>query len=586
MRAAAPAACLLLIMLGAAVYWPGLDGPFVFDDLPNITRHTAVAVDELNLDTLHEAATSNGSGPLGRPLSAASFAINHYFAAGFEPRAFKTVNLAVHLANGLLVLLLVRLWLERSPVLRAATPVSAPLTVAAALALAWTLHPIQLTSVLYVVQRMTSLSALFILLGLWLWSLGRLHADAGRPRGFALMVAGLTVGAGLGALAKETALLFPLYALVAELWLMAPAGARRPAAVRAFFALTVAVPAAGGALWLALNPDWLLRGYASRDFTLVERLQTQPRVVMEYIHWVLAPRLRDLGLYHDDIAISRGWLTPSTSLVTALLLALAALLAWRMRGALPLAGFGIAWFLAGHGLESTLLPLEIAHEHRNYLPSLGLLLAVAALLVEGTRAGMPRWIALATTIAAVGLLAALTMQRAGHWADEGTLIDTLVSTHPASARSQSIAGEYALKRLGDRAQAAPHYCAARTLAPQHLEHALRIAALGFDPPCVTTGSRSSIEERLERDRLTPSVQALLTSLVDCTLCERHWCTELERERLSGWLALVAARRDLPPARRELRLAQRAALRVAARPAWCEDAPNPSRNPPRHPPPPR
>ena len=62
MRAAAPAACLLLIMLGAAVYWPGLDGPFVFDDLPNITRHTAVAVDELTLDTLHEAATSTGSG--------------------------------------------------------------------------------------------------------------------------------------------------------------------------------------------------------------------------------------------------------------------------------------------------------------------------------------------------------------------------------------------------------------------------------------------------------------------------------------------------------------------------------------------
>jgi hypothetical protein len=43
----------------------------------------------------------------------------------------------------------------------------------------------------------------------------------------------------------------------------------------------------------------------------------------------------------------------------------------------PLISFGILFFLLNHLIESTILPLELFFEHRNYLPSLFLFLPLA-----------------------------------------------------------------------------------------------------------------------------------------------------------------------------------------------------------------
>ena len=39
--------------------------------------------------------------------------------------------------------------------------------------------------------------------------------------------------------------------------------------------------------------------------------------------------------------------------------------------------FGLLWYLVGHSLESSLLSLELVFEHRNYVPSFGILFAGA-----------------------------------------------------------------------------------------------------------------------------------------------------------------------------------------------------------------
>ena len=100
LQAAALLATLALVVLA---YLPGLRGPFVFDDYPNILNNPAVAVTEFTPQALRAAALSNNSGPLGRPLAALSFGIDHYRAGGFYPLAFKLSNLAIHLLNVLLV---------------------------------------------------------------------------------------------------------------------------------------------------------------------------------------------------------------------------------------------------------------------------------------------------------------------------------------------------------------------------------------------------------------------------------------------------------------------------------------------------
>jgi len=85
----------------------------------------------------------------------------------------------------------------------------------------------------------------------------------------------------------------------------------------------------------------------------------------------------------------------------------------------PLATFEILFLFAGHRLESTLIPLELAFEHRNYLPSLGLILAAADLIGSATGA-LARF---RPVIAALGLLALFSLSFARSWVWGGCRTD-------------------------------------------------------------------------------------------------------------------------------------------------------------------
>jgi len=202
-------ACLLGVVT-FALYWPGLAGGFFFDDGPSILLVDGVRLETLSLASLHQAWISGGAGPSGRPIAQLSFALNHYFA-GFDPFFFKATNLAIHLTGGCLVFSLVR------RLLNAATAHAKPLHLllaSGAAAALWLLHPIQLLPVLHVVQRMTSLSALFLLAALLLHIHGR---EQGGRAAVAWLLLAWCVLWPLSFLSKETGVLFPLFALAWEL---------------------------------------------------------------------------------------------------------------------------------------------------------------------------------------------------------------------------------------------------------------------------------------------------------------------------------------------------------------------------------
>jgi protein O-mannosyl-transferase len=58
-----------LVLLGTAVYIPGLSGGYIFDDYPNIIDNPALQPDTLSLNTLISAAVSSDSGVLSRSNS-------------------------------------------------------------------------------------------------------------------------------------------------------------------------------------------------------------------------------------------------------------------------------------------------------------------------------------------------------------------------------------------------------------------------------------------------------------------------------------------------------------------------------------
>ena len=431
-----------LIVSGLIVYYPGTHGPFLFDDLTNILLDPTVAVPALETERFSDLVFPGGEFRR-RPLARATFALNYYFSGQrFDVFAFKLTNVFLHLANGLLVFWLCTL-LYRRHVDISHVPVRTdtqrltrliPLLVA----LIWTLHPIQLTSVLYVVQRMTSLSALFVLAGLVTFVVGRIRADNAKPYALTLMTAGVVGGGLVGSLCKEIAVLIPLFALSVELFFFDRARLTRlnRRRITLFYVVTVAVPVVVAVVGMFVWSEHILAMYSIRDFTLTERLLSESRILFLYVGLLIYPSVRHFGLFHDDVGLSAGLLDPWSTLVCIIgWLILAGLALWGVRRR-SLWAFAIIWFLVGHLLESSFLALEPVHEHRNYLLSLGFVLATIHYLA-GFLDRSPSTRRLIVPIVALVLLvvAFSTWTRASLWEDRLTLTTFMVRHHPQSYRS-------------------------------------------------------------------------------------------------------------------------------------------------------
>jgi len=284
---------------------------------------------------------------------------------------------------------------------------------------------------------MTSMSALFVLGGLALFIAGRRRLPSAAGRAWSLMIAGIAGGTLLGAACKENAVLLPAFALLVEIYFFSR-GDLLPAARRQLawlYAITVLVPIAVGVVLVVVHPEAITSDYAIRQFTLPERLLTEGRALFFYLGLIFVPYLRAFSLYHGDFVTSTGFFSPATtalSLVAWMALLGAALATLRRR---PMWSFAIAWFLVGHAIESSVIALELVHEHRNYLPSFGILFGTAWYLCRWLdRGGAPRrwWPALAAVLA---VLSFVTFARARIWSDGATLAWFTARNHPAESRA-------------------------------------------------------------------------------------------------------------------------------------------------------
>jgi tetratricopeptide (TPR) repeat protein len=424
------------------IYWPGLHGPFVFDDLSNILLIKTTYLKALNVDSLKQAALAVDSGPLHRPIAILSFALNYYFS-GMKPYYFKITNLTIHLATGFLLYHLSYQLLRRHTQHYSHAPDSSLRLSYMALGAPaiWLFHPLHLTSVLYIVQRMTSLASLFTVLALLGYTLGRNQIVNGQRRGFVTIIASLTVFGGLSILTKEIGALVPLYVVLVETYFYRMSAAESiKKEFKGFFLLLIAIPLVTGICIAVIKADTLLAigAYDTRNFTLYERLLTESRAIWFYIRLILAPAIQLMGTYHDDFTVSTSITEPiTTSLALAGFSVLVATIIAGYRRAAMLS-FALAWYLIGHSLESTVVPLELVHEHRNYLPQFGIILSATYYLThpseKQSRTRYLRYIALASYIV---VMAVLTHTRAQEWKDEWTLFNAEARHHPLSVRSHT-----------------------------------------------------------------------------------------------------------------------------------------------------
>lgn len=421
-----------LIAISVLAYLPGLSGGFLFDDFPNIVTNPRVHAESLDLDSLVQAARAYEPGPYGRPLATIGFAVDHYIGDG-APFVFKLHSLLIHLLNACFVFALVRQLLRISGVESRLGHASA-LRAACLLALLWSIHPLQVSTVLYVVQRMEMLAASFVLLSLLAYIDGRTRQIEGRSGGWPRLIFAALLAA-IGLLAKESAVAAPLLALVLEACVFGfRAHDRSTRRLLALLYAAGAVVVAVGLAWLSLR---YINEYAVREFGPLERLLTQSRVLVLYLSQILLPIPSVMPFYYDNYPHSTGFLSPWTTAACALLLAAIGGLAVWLRRRMPLFALGIFWFFAAHALTSGILPLELVYEHRNYLALLGPLLAIYALWVEllprlSTATGA-RMILVAVVLG----LFAITLVRSMTWGNPIVLAMDMVASNPASPRASN-----------------------------------------------------------------------------------------------------------------------------------------------------
>lgn len=364
-------AVISLLAVGWLVYRPALGGTFLLDDHSNLAGLASVT--ELR-SALH-FVLSGDAGPLGRPLALASF-LPQASAWGTDATPFIRANILIHLINGLLVFLFSgqvarTLVSDRKDALILAVSTTA----------VWLLMPLLASSSLLIVQRMTTLSATFVLCGLTGYMAARRHV-AEQPRvALAGMTLALVVCTLFALLTKENGVLLPTFVLVIEVVLLRPPQSLSPVQWNTWRGLFLATPTLLIVAYLVSQAPYSDDLVARRGFTAADRLLGEARILWEYLFNAFYAPGAELGPFHESRRADAPLSDPLTvAAVIAWILAFAAAVRWRQR--YPVAAFAVLWFLAGHLLESTTVPLELYFEHRNYLPIIGPIFALCYLALQ------------------------------------------------------------------------------------------------------------------------------------------------------------------------------------------------------------
>ncbi len=457
------ALALLLLLLIAVTYQQNSHNTFHFDDRYSILEHAPIHVTQFSFGQLWDAGVNAYHSP--RPLPSVTFAVD-WLRGGGSASAFLQTNLLIHSINALLVMGLLVLLLQRY-FNRSSIPIMLAAFSAAAL---WALHPIQVQGVSYIVQRMTSLATLFTLLSVISYLLARSSTHTlTKISGFAICLISLLAAM----MSKELAWITPLLLLLAEYCVV------RNRATTLFYnrfdrALLIVPIATGIVLALLAIADVGALGryfhsyYAIRDFTMEERLLTQPRVILFYLSQVFWPLPDRFSLEHD-FALSQSLINPISTLLALLTIVswcVAAIYLWLRQGQRIIA-FLMLWLPVTLSVESSFIGLEMVFEHRMYLPLVGLsgLFAVGlAYLLQ--RYSQRVWPLLGVTSLLIVGLAIATFQRIPEWQTTEALLINSTQHAPNSARSWSNLGRYYIDQ-GRYDDAIPNIEQALTLEPDN-----------------------------------------------------------------------------------------------------------------------
>lgn len=421
---------IILLCIAGLAYLPGLKGDFIFDDFYNLEK-LGVYGPVTNWDAAKSFILSGESGPTGRPIAMASFLLDsNNWPTSAAP--FKLTNLWIHLFCGSLLYLIIQLLLHSYNYSKRYTVLQIK-WIAVLAAGIWLLHPMMVSTTLYVVQRMTQLSTLFSLLAILGYLYGRKQILDAALKAYVIMTLSIIVGTLLATYSKENGALLPLLVLVFEF--CNPDKKHKPSWQWRLVVLWI--PSFAVSTLLLSNIDFSANPWPNRPFNQIERLLTEGRIVCEYLFNLFIPKIEGSGLFQDGYIISKNLFTPWNTLLSIIVLAILGGGSFLARKKYPLLALGVLFFFAAHLMESTILGLELYFEHRNYLAATFLFVPFAEALISLT-AKIKSYLVLVISVLLILTLSWMTWQRAILWGDSVKLELFWAYNNTNSARAQAV----------------------------------------------------------------------------------------------------------------------------------------------------
>jgi Tfp pilus assembly protein PilF len=358
---AAAALSAILFLL----YWNSLDGVWQFDDITNIVNNKGLHLERLNPEGLGKALFSDPGRPGGlyRPVACLTFALNHY-VGGLDVSGYHLVNILIHIVSSFFLFLFLYQIL-RLPSRGERKPHEA-YSIALLATVFWAIHPIQTQAVTYIVQRMTSLGGMFTIISMVFYVKAR-STDERKSKFSLLSLCFVSFFFAFGC--KENAIMLPVSLMLCEALVVGGGWSRKK---RNLAGLVLGGTVLVGMFYLHWRNGGLqsfLQVYEGRPFTLSQRLLTEPRIILFYVSQLLYPVPDRFSIAHS-FEISSSFFTPPSTGISIIVIACAVVLLIFTAKRHPLISFSFLFFLLNHAVESTVFPLELIFEHRNYVPSM------------------------------------------------------------------------------------------------------------------------------------------------------------------------------------------------------------------------
>lgn len=363
-----PGGFVLLVVIVALTYANAFDAVWVYDDKPFITENKNIRMENFTWEEVRQSFNGKGSS-IFRPIGFFSFALNHYFH-GYDIFGYHLVNIVIHIINTCLVFILL---LKTLSLLYPKEASALWLRIASLTAAAlWATSPLHIMAVTDIWQRVASLTALFYFAAFLFYIKARevFNADSTAAarwpaRKVWFYALGSIAAYALALLTKENTAVLPAAILAYDLIIFQGGGA-------AVFkrALKYALPVGIVILcigFLYRSPASLL-DYSWRDFTLVERALTQTRILWFYLSQIFYPVPSRLNMVHE-VQVSTSLFLPLTTLFSIAGIAALLISAVVLSKHYKLFSLAVLLFFINHLVESSIIPLELIYEHRNYIPA-------------------------------------------------------------------------------------------------------------------------------------------------------------------------------------------------------------------------